>query len=197
MNRYRKILTVLTPSLMLAFGMTAGAHANVTWDWSFAGQAGTFTTDGSAPAGTAAAGSYNLLDFSVTTSTAGESVGSVSGGQYSETGFDTNPPYSFNWDGSNVVQWNQSGLNTFNWWAFNDNLSPDLYVFFAETPDNVNDPTNATVFNFNPGVFVASGTVNVAPATAAPVPEPDTYALLFAGLGLLGVVAKRRQKAVD
>ncbi|MXS82705.1 PEP-CTERM sorting domain-containing protein [Nitrosomonas oligotropha] len=27
---------------------------------------------------------------------------------------------------------------------------------------------------------------------AAPVPEPDTWALLIAGLGLLGVAARRR-----
>ena len=31
--------------------------------------------------------------------------------------------------------------------------------------------------------------------TLAPVPEPESYALMLAGLGLLGVVAKRRQKA--
>lgn len=30
---------------------------------------------------------------------------------------------------------------------------------------------------------------------AAPVPEPETYAMLLAGLGLIGVVARRRRKA--
>jgi choice-of-anchor C domain-containing protein len=30
--------------------------------------------------------------------------------------------------------------------------------------------------------------------TAAPVPEPETYAMLVAGLGLLGFVARRKQK---
>jgi hypothetical protein len=29
--------------------------------------------------------------------------------------------------------------------------------------------------------------------TLAPVPEPETYALLLAGLGLMGAVARRRQ----
>lgn len=36
--------------------------------------------------------------------------------------------------------------------------------------------------------FVGSVTFNV-----TPVPEPETYAMLFAGLGLLGVVARRRK----
>ena len=30
---------------------------------------------------------------------------------------------------------------------------------------------------------------------AAPIPEPETYAMLLAGLGLLGVVAKRRRRS--
>lgn len=37
----------------------------------------------------------------------------------------------------------------------------------------------------------------VAPGSVTPVPEPEIYAMLMAGLGLLGVVARRRkQKAV-
>lgn len=41
----------------------------------------------------------------------------------------------------------------------------------------------------------AVGTVNYAIAsTAAPVPEPETYALLAAGLGIVGFVASRRRR---
>lgn len=39
-----------------------------------------------------------------------------------------------------------------------------------------------------------SGTVSVNPA--APVPEPETYAMLFAGLGLIGFTARRRKQNV-
>jgi hypothetical protein len=31
-------------------------------------------------------------------------------------------------------------------------------------------------------------------ATVTAVPEPETYAMLLAGLGLMGVVARRRQQ---
>jgi hypothetical protein len=40
--------------------------------------------------------------------------------------------------------------------------------------------------------FTFNGTVSL-----APVPEPETYAMMLAGFGLLGVAARRRkQKAV-
>jgi hypothetical protein len=33
-------------------------------------------------------------------------------------------------------------------------------------------------------------------ATLAPVPEPETYAMLLAGLGLIGTIARRRKTAI-
>jgi hypothetical protein len=32
-------------------------------------------------------------------------------------------------------------------------------------------------------------------AIEAPIPEPSTYAMLLGGLGLIGVVARRRRRA--
>lgn len=47
-----------------------------------------------------------------------------------------------------------------------------------------------SVFGFAPGV--AAYSINSA-ATAVPVPEPETYALLAAGLGVIGFVVSRRR----
>lgn len=45
------------------------------------------------------------------------------------------------------------------------------------------------------GITGGHGTVTVNVLGVAAVPEPESYAMLLAGLGLLGVVARRRAKA--
>jgi hypothetical protein len=55
-----------------------------------------------------------------------------------------------------------------------------------------------STFSLTPGGsywFKLSGSGDLASytVTLAPVPEPETYALLLAGLGLMGAVARRRQ----
>jgi hypothetical protein len=47
-----------------------------------------------------------------------------------------------------------------------------------------------------PGVF---GLVSVSSAngTVSPVPEPESYAMLLAGLGLVGTIARRRMKSKE
>ncbi len=52
--------------------------------------------------------------------------------------------------------------------------------------------TNATTFG-RTTANVIDGSVATA-ATFAPVPEPETYAMMLAGLGLMGFVARRRSK---
>ncbi len=47
--------------------------------------------------------------------------------------------------------------------------------------------------SFVPWAAAGSGAYNVA-VVAAPVPEPETFAMLFAGLGLVGFIARRRNK---
>ena len=46
------------------------------------------------------------------------------------------------------------------------------------------------------GIILSSGKLydNIDIATVAAVPEADTYAMLFAGLGVMGAVARRRKK---
>lgn len=53
--------------------------------------------------------------------------------------------------------------------------------------------TNATTFYDNSIASVIDGSIANA-ATFAPVPEPETYALMLAGLGLMGFVGRRRAK---
>lgn len=61
-------------------------------------------------------------------------------------------------------------------------------------------PAHALVFNFTDKPFGAVGSyISVAsapmPTTPAPVPEPETWAMLLAGLGVLGHVARKRKAA--
>lgn len=46
------------------------------------------------------------------------------------------------------------------------------------------------------GANASYGGVLVATPVAAPVPEPETFAMLLAGLGVVGFVARRRKQAV-
>ncbi len=45
------------------------------------------------------------------------------------------------------------------------------------------------------GAGAIAGVVNVA-GFAAPVPEPETYAMLLAGLGMMGLIARRRSRQI-
>jgi hypothetical protein len=57
---------------------------------------------------------------------------------------------------------------------------------------------NSQGFNFSADVLSGftglTGNVAADPPRVPPVPEPETYALMLAGLGLMGVCAKRRRK---
>ncbi len=55
--------------------------------------------------------------------------------------------------------------------------------------------TNASSYNLS-GRFTDYSNLNFA-GIAAPVPEPESYAMLLAGLGLLGLMARRRRVRQD
>lgn len=114
------------------------------------------------------------------------------------------PLYAAAWDAANLA-WDNSvapvistkaSLNNFI--IADANVPTDFgvsnYFFFT------NDGTNgAQVFanNLNTGDIALDNPSNANNTnwsiTAAPVPEPETYAMLLAGLGFLGALVRRRQ----
>lgn len=83
--------------------------------------------------------------------------------------------------------------------AGNDELIDDLDDNFGSTADY-----KAGTGNFAPGsyYFTVSGVADgsrggqyVFAVTTAPIPEPESYAMLLAGLGVMGAIAVRRNKA--
>ncbi len=106
MSRVAVIALFLLTSLCVC---TVEAQASIVWKWSWKGEAGQFVTDGALAEGSAPAGTYSILDFSVTNTALGASgavVGSISGGEYDEG---SQPGQGFFWDGRAVTQWFRDG----------------------------------------------------------------------------------------
>ncbi len=171
-------------ALLMFSALFQTAQANVIWDWSFGGEAGQFVTDGSG----GGVGTYNFIDFSLTSSSVGGTVGSYLGGEYIDGQFTTTTPYSFIYDGSTVTQWLHSGSNSFDWWTF-DSVSSDISYFFGWESGNINDPTKGAWWVSNNLGEHGAETVTV--SVANPVPEPAPFLLL--GLGLLMLALSRRK----
>jgi hypothetical protein len=76
--------------------------------------------------------------------------------------------------------------------SFAGNLGTDMFEFYTLAPTALAAGSYKLVVTGINSVSRASyaGTLAVA---AAPVPEPETYALLLAGLGAVGFVASRRK----
>ena len=74
------------------------------------------------------------------------------------------------------------------------NVSTDLWTY---GPGVVTAALHTLVVNGvsgNGGSFTGSVGISATPILPPPVPEPETFALFLAGLGVLGFMAKRRQQ---
>lgn len=69
--------------------------------------------------------------------------------------------------------------------------------YWSYGPSSVTATLHTLVVNGvsgNAGAFTGSVGISATPIAPPPIPEPETYALFLAGLGLLGFLAKRRQQ---
>ncbi len=111
----KKVVVVILLSMSL---INCPAQAGILWNWvnsSGTGtEEGTFVTLGTFENGLVEAGSYELVDFTVSSSGSNLPVGSISGGQYSMG----QPGVGFVWDGSSPTEfWRADGTYT-NGFAF-------------------------------------------------------------------------------
>jgi PEP-CTERM motif len=80
--------------------------------------------------------------------------------------------------------------------AFDTNLF--VWTLTRSSTNLVAQTTSAqlNVAGFNPYFNLSSnGILTYTASTAAPIPEPETYGMLLAGLGMIGFVARRRKSA--
>ncbi|HEX6962726.1 MAG TPA: hypothetical protein VF175_12725 [Lacipirellula sp.] len=158
------------------------ASGEIRWNWSFAGEAGQFVTGGVLDLDPIDPINYPVLDYSVTQSATGATLGSASGGEYFMGSFASQLP-SFTWDGDRVVAWSHRGVNGFLWNAYEDlDAAVREHYFFGWALDSngaeIEDASSAAHWRTG-GVVLAAGEVTVAPVV---VPEP---AAATASLALL------------
>jgi hypothetical protein len=81
------------------------------------------------------------------------------------------------WSGTPGLTWATVSVNALDIAGGNHTLG-----FFGTNPNNV----------FDTSVFLDNVVMTSTPVPAAPVPEPETYAMMLVGLGLLGAIGRRR-----
>lgn len=87
-------------------------------------------------------------------------------------------------DIADIEAWDTNGVqHTF---VYGDKTYQQLYSGFSSDGGHLNGVGSQRV---------ALGFYGVAGASLAPIPEPETYAMMLAGLGLLGTVVRRRRQS--
>jgi hypothetical protein len=200
--------------LALIFSLTSESRATVIWDWSFDTEAGQFITTGNLTGTSLAAGTYQLLDFSVSVTALGPNyIGSMSGGQwdyyYSEQAL---PSYQLIWDGTAVSEWQNSGTTSYPTWHFTNSSGAGIKVYYFGVAvenfwytggdPNLNPyvgPTWASLtaneaYPPPPGYHVAEGTITAYPSGSAPIPDASIMLLLGPSLLGLGLFNRKRKR---
>jgi hypothetical protein len=93
--------------------------------------------------------------------------------------------------------WNQNGWNTYRLELDSNGVAHGYVNSFLLGSGGTNMPTLADALNASMGLFLNPGATTMVVDNfqfgVTPVPEPETYAMLLAGLGLIGVAVKRRK----
>jgi hypothetical protein len=165
----KKLISKAALLLAAALALPTSANAVVVWDWSFTGDvsgSGTLTTNDLE--GDAA--SYPFAQYYTVTGSTGTYRG------YSIIGLDTN--YGGNQLLDATPQLNFSGI-FFEYNFFSYPLAGNFYYFYKDSSYVVDGER--------------FGTFEATKSSVPAVPEPETYALMLAGLVLVGAAARRRQ----
>jgi hypothetical protein len=179
-----RFVSIVSATVLIAC-LACETRADTLWNWSYGSEAGTFVADGDVPCGEAApAGTYSILDFSVTDSMFPGNVGSLSGGQYSQN----QPVQGFVWNGVEPTQWfRASGMftNGSNFLRVGTGLRYLFAVGFYGVDDIINNPGEFLVFS---DLIVMEPVVEPCP-TPTPTPRPGKLTLCHKGQNTIEVGA--------
>jgi hypothetical protein len=161
-----------------ATNVTSGSFSSLSYTlFGYNGPAATFGFDaGDNPTVTGAAGAVALATGSL-----------LPGPNQSSVGSNPQSPSFTSFAGANV---------TFNPTAAGAGFFANPVTFYNVAVSSfINSPTQVTpvAAGFASGFRIAQGGGSV--NFAAPIPEPETYAMLLAGLGVVGWMARRRKSA--
>ncbi len=131
--------------------------------------------------------SHNGFAFNLDLNSSAYVINSLTSGFSYTAGQGRNVPWGYFTDLIECVSCNNGGSNP--------NPGPLTFNITDSAGINVSDLTkNLTGYYFSADVINQNVTGNVASGTMSPVPEPRTYAMLIAGLGMLGFLALRKSR---